>query len=197
MKFDKDHFTILYERNNFFRGRDENHDSVFFVGHGILDDVIFDKYGLCKKNGEIIFPCELEDVGLIVNDRFWAKFKGKWGVMDTGGKWTTRPCYEGVKPVLSMLVMAGDNGKYGAIGFDGELMLDFKYTDIIEERALIGDKEKEGSWLAVAFLRGTEEVYDEPDNQEFLISNLSMNFCGPYTTAVGTSTINYYLNSAA
>ena len=67
MKFDKDHFTILYERNNSFRGRDEDHDNVFFVGHGILDDVIFDKYGLCKKNGEIIFPCELEDVGLIVN----------------------------------------------------------------------------------------------------------------------------------
>lgn len=208
MKLDKDHYTILYKRNNSFRGRNELNDSVFFfqknVVHKYFCDYINDydsyikleKYGLCKKNGEVVFHCELEDVGLIVNERFWAKLKGKWGVMDTEGRWTTKPCYEGVKPVLSMLVMAGDDGKYGAIGFDGELILDFKYSDIIEERALVGDKEKEGSWLAIAFLKGKEKVYDEPDNQEFLISNLSLNFCGPYTTAVGTSTINYYMECA-
>lgn len=45
-------------------------------------------------------------------------------------------------------------------------------------------------------MKGKEEVYDEPDNQEFLISNLSLNSCGPYTTAVGTSTINYYIECA-
>ena len=115
MKLDKDHYTILYKRNNSFRGRNELYDSVFFFQENVVykyfcdyindyDSYIkLEKYGLCKKNGEVVFHCELEDVGLIVNERFWAKLKGKWGVMDTEGRWTTKPCYEGVKPVLTQI----------------------------------------------------------------------------------------------
>ncbi len=80
-------------------------------------------WGFVDQHGELILPCEWEEVGMVVDGRAPVQKNGLWGVIDRTGKQIV-PCEWGGASVDSyggLLVL--DVGTYGAMNIEGEMLI--------------------------------------------------------------------------
>lgn len=80
-------------------------------------------WGFVNQNGEIIIPCEWEDVGRVVDGHAPVQKDGKWGVIDQSGS-LILPCVWDsviVDDYGGLLVIR--DGFYGALALDGTVLM--------------------------------------------------------------------------
>lgn len=80
-------------------------------------------WGFVDQHGELILPCEWEEVGMVVDGRAPVQKNGLWGVIDRTGKQIV-PCEWGGASVDfygGLLVL--DVGTYGAMNIEGEMLI--------------------------------------------------------------------------
>ena len=88
------------------------------------------KYGLVDMDGHEILPCRYDKCGAEIDGKRWMGAGGRWRVFDIATRKFSAESYPGDKAVGSLLVQRDGDGKYGAINFDGILVVPFEYEAV-------------------------------------------------------------------
>ncbi|NLB54957.1 MAG: WG repeat-containing protein [Lentisphaerae bacterium] len=86
--------------------------------------------GLISDRGEILLPCEFEEIGLLSENLVPAKDDGLWGYVNLEGKWLIKPRFEEAASFLNGYAAVRFNGRTGFINSKGEMKVDFRYEDV-------------------------------------------------------------------
>jgi len=85
--------------------------------------------GLISDNGEIVLPCEYEDVGFFSEGLVPVKQGGVWGYVNLEGEWLVPPQYEEAGAFRNGLAAVRQDGKVGLIDKQGKTRVPFRYAD--------------------------------------------------------------------
>jgi hypothetical protein len=104
------------------------------------------KYGYIDDKGQIVVPCEYNEIKAIIDKKAIAKINGKWGYIDTDGRIIIPFIYDDIKTFNDGKTFAKMNGKWGYIDHHGKVIIPFVYDnckDFIGEKANV---QKKGKW---------------------------------------------------
>jgi len=88
------------------------------------------KYGLVDMTGREILPCKYDAIGGETRGKRWMKIDGRWRVFDIRSRRFSDESYLGEYALGCLLVQRSDEGKLGALDFNGKVVVPFEYVKI-------------------------------------------------------------------
>lgn len=94
------------------------------------------KYGLVNYSGKKLLECEYDSINPVkgIENSLIIEKDGKLGLSDDSGNIIIEPTYTKIEKIgndyKNGYIVVNSEGKYGAIGFDKEQILDMKYEEI-------------------------------------------------------------------
>lgn len=85
------------------------------------------KWGILSPQGEVRKVAELDSIGFILNNLFYAKQEGKSGLINSGGKPILPLEYEEVNPFYEHMSLIKRNGMYGYTNLAGNVTVPIMY----------------------------------------------------------------------
>ena len=111
------------------------YDRIHPIGDGIVSTFLNGKYGLMDENGNIILNNKYDNVKPTYGDRIIAIQNSVSKLFNIQGNLLTSQNYEGIEFINSLLYFAvKKEGKYGLINFNGELIIQPAYDEILNKK---------------------------------------------------------------
>lgn len=90
------------------------------------------RYGIISELGNLVAPCEYDDIHIQHNGYSALKQNSKWAIANSKGVFISNQYYEQLGKFGNEAIFARQDGNWGIINYNGEIVIPFEYDEIIE-----------------------------------------------------------------